>query len=182
VGGGIQNWVHSARRPLTGLLYLPRVIVRMENLVEWMAGETEVHGENLPRRHFVHHKSHLTRPGGSQRLIASAMARPCFQLHTGFEIHTAVAMNSLIFWDIKSCSPFNVNWRFGETYRLYFQGRKISQARNIFNCFTLDSSLAYSSDLKMEATCSSETSVDFQRTTRRYIPEDNFSVTYYPFI
>jgi hypothetical protein len=35
----------------------------MENLVEWMAGETEVLGENLPRRHFVHNKSHLTRPG-----------------------------------------------------------------------------------------------------------------------
>jgi hypothetical protein len=32
-------------------------------IVEWMAGETEVLGENLPRRHFVHHKSHLTRPG-----------------------------------------------------------------------------------------------------------------------
>jgi hypothetical protein len=31
--------------------------------VEWMAGETEVFGENLPRRHFVHHKSHLTRAG-----------------------------------------------------------------------------------------------------------------------
>jgi hypothetical protein len=28
-----------------------------------MAGETEVLGENLPRRHFVHHKSQLTRPG-----------------------------------------------------------------------------------------------------------------------
>jgi hypothetical protein len=26
--------------------------------------------------------------------------------------------------------------------------------------------------LKMEAICSSETSVEFQRTTRRYIPED----------
>jgi hypothetical protein len=35
----------------------------------------------------------------------------------------------------------------------------------------LVSCLAYSSTLKMEATCSSETSVDFQRTTRRYIPE-----------
>jgi hypothetical protein len=33
-GGWSPNWVHSARRPFTGLLYLPRVIVRMENLME----------------------------------------------------------------------------------------------------------------------------------------------------
>jgi hypothetical protein len=40
------------------------VIVRMENLVEKiLAGETEVLGENLPQRHFVHHKSHLTKSG-----------------------------------------------------------------------------------------------------------------------
>jgi hypothetical protein len=32
---------------------------------------------------------------------------------------------------------------------------------------------AYSSTLKMEAICSFETSVEFQRTTRRYIPEDS---------
>jgi hypothetical protein len=32
--------------------------------------------------------------------------------------------------------------------------------------------LAYSSTLKMEAVCSSEMSVDFQRNVSRYIPED----------
>jgi hypothetical protein len=47
----------------SGLLYLPRVIVRMDNLVEWrLTSETEVLGENLPQSQFVHHKSHLTRP------------------------------------------------------------------------------------------------------------------------
>jgi hypothetical protein len=43
---------------------LSRVIMMMEKLVEWrLVGETEVLGENPPQRHFVHHKSHLTRPG-----------------------------------------------------------------------------------------------------------------------
>jgi hypothetical protein len=38
-----------------------RMIV--EHVVEWrLAGETEVFGENVPQRHFVHHKSHMTRP------------------------------------------------------------------------------------------------------------------------
>jgi hypothetical protein len=38
--------------------------------------------------------------------------------------------------------------------------------------FMLVSCLAYFSTLKMEATCFSEASVEFQRTTWRYIPED----------
>jgi hypothetical protein len=43
-----SNWVHSALRPLMGLLCQPRVIMMMEKLVECLAGETEVLGENLP--------------------------------------------------------------------------------------------------------------------------------------
>jgi hypothetical protein len=40
------------------------------------------------------------------------------------------------------------------------------------SAFMLISRLTYSSTLKMKATCSSETSVDFQRTTRCYISQD----------
>jgi hypothetical protein len=39
----------------------------MEQLVEWrLAGETKVLGENLPQRHFVHHKSYLLDLGSNR--------------------------------------------------------------------------------------------------------------------
>jgi hypothetical protein len=31
----------------------------MQKLVEWLAKEIEVLGENLPQCHFVHHKPHM---------------------------------------------------------------------------------------------------------------------------
>jgi hypothetical protein len=49
----------------------------MEKLVEWtvLEGETEVLGENLPRRHSVHHKSNLpdtgAKPGRHSRKPAT---------------------------------------------------------------------------------------------------------------
>jgi hypothetical protein len=88
VGGGIQDPLGTAAT--NGLLCQPRLIMMMEKLVEWLAGETELLGENLPQCHFVHHKPHMVpgrepRPAavGSQRLTAWATARPllclCYQ-------------------------------------------------------------------------------------------------------
>jgi hypothetical protein len=49
-----------------------------------------------------------------------------FILLVGFEVLTVVVMKSTIFWDIKLCSLLKVNRRFGGTYRLHLQGRRIS--------------------------------------------------------
>jgi hypothetical protein len=48
----------------------------------------------------------------------------------GFQVLTAVVMKSTMFRNITPCSPLEVNRRFGRTYRLHLQGRRISQARN----------------------------------------------------
>jgi hypothetical protein len=41
-----------------------------------------------------------------------------------------VVMKSAIFWDIKARSLLKVNRRFGGTYRLHLQVRRIREARN----------------------------------------------------
>jgi hypothetical protein len=71
VGGGIK--VHSTLRPINGLFCQPRVIMTMEKSVEWLAGETEVLGENLPQSRIVHHKPHMlpVREPGPPRWEAS---------------------------------------------------------------------------------------------------------------
>jgi hypothetical protein len=77
----------------------------------------------------------------------------------------AYRMKSSLLWDIMPCSPLKANQRFGGTRCLHLQSRRISQARNQREAGSKHS-------LKMEAACSSETLVDFQWTTWRYIPED----------
>jgi hypothetical protein len=88
-------------------------------------------------------------------------------------------IKSSIFRDITPCSPLKVNRCFGVTCRLHLQGRsrwhippKCRLAALLTTWFRAGFCVAYSSTLKMEATYSSETSVDFQRTIRRYITED----------
>jgi hypothetical protein len=80
-----------------------------------------------------------------------------------------------IIWDITPYSPLKVNQRFGGTHRLHLQSPRYMPSKKPAwkKVANRASCSAYSSTLKMEAMCSSETSADFQRTTRRYIPEDS---------
>jgi hypothetical protein len=91
-------------------------------------------------------------------------------IHVGFEVLTAVVMKSTILLDTTPCSSLKVNRRFWGTHRALLCSPP---------AFTMVSCLAYCSALNMGAICSSETSVDFHRTTRRYIPEDS-TLRYYP--
>jgi hypothetical protein len=58
VGDGVQLGPLGTAAT-NGLLYQPRVIMMLEKLVEWLAGETKVLWENLPQCRFVHHKPHM---------------------------------------------------------------------------------------------------------------------------
>jgi hypothetical protein len=84
-------------------------------------------------------------------------------VRVGFE----EVMKNSAFWNIISYSSLKVKRRFGETRRLDLEGRRISQASN--KCEAGSNNY---STLKMEATNSSETSIEFQRNTRCDIPED----------
>jgi hypothetical protein len=73
-------------------------------------------------------------------------------------------------------SPLKVNRRFEGTYRLHLQGRRICRARNQHEAklcllhagFLLD----FFFKPEVGGDISFETSIDFQRTARCYIPED----------
>jgi hypothetical protein len=69
------------------------------------------------------------------------------------KIDSTLHLKIFIFCRITPCSELKIKPRLPRAFRLH-------------------SCLVYSSTIKMEASCSSETSVDFQQTTRRYISED----------
>jgi hypothetical protein len=58
VRGGVQLGPLDTEAT-NGLLCQSRMIMMMEKLVEWLAGETEVLGGNLPQCRFFNHKPHL---------------------------------------------------------------------------------------------------------------------------
>jgi hypothetical protein len=95
-----------------------------------------------------------TKPSDTCTFIASYIVSYGRVWGLRFEVLTAALMKSSIFWEITPCSPLEVR-------------RFLLHA-----CL-----LPYSPTLKMEVTCSSEISVDLQRTTQHYIPEAIISLT-----
>jgi hypothetical protein len=63
----------------TGLLYQPQVTYDSDCVVIGginIGRRTEALGENFTQRHFVHHKSHMTRPGLEYEATAVGSRRP----------------------------------------------------------------------------------------------------------
>jgi hypothetical protein len=55
-----------------------------------------------------------------------------------FEVFTAVTMKNVVFWDVALCT-WCVNRRFGGTYRLHLQGRKIREpGTSVSRCLKTD--------------------------------------------
>jgi hypothetical protein len=67
-----------------------------------------------------------------------------------FQVLTAASMKFRVFWDVAPCSHVEVYRHFRGAYCLHLYGT-----------------------LKMEAVCTSKTSVNFNVTTWRYIPENS---------
>jgi hypothetical protein len=86
-------------------------------------------------------------------------------------------MKNTVFWDVALCRSSCVNQRFGRTYRLHLQGRKIRERGTSVSRCRLQppahagSSLSDISTLKIEVIRSSETSVH-TKSTWGHIPED----------
>jgi hypothetical protein len=89
--------------------------------------------------------------------------------NVGFEVFRTVVMKSSIFWDITLCTLLKINQHFRGTCQFHFKVQGGTAFHLLSRWF-----LAWLIFLTLttEATCSFKTSVDFQQTTWRYIPED----------
>jgi hypothetical protein len=86
-----------------------------------------------PKRSFIRTLRHNTL-GPLVRIIrgtgTAKSAPPPHPLRPQLILPSFAHLRSSIFWDTTPCSPLKVNRRFGRTYRLHLQGRRIRRARN----------------------------------------------------
>jgi hypothetical protein len=81
-------------------------------------------------------------------------------------------MNGFTSWDIMPCIPLKVTDISEEYVASIFRVKEQTKQETSITLVMLVSCLACYLTMNMGATCSSETSIDIQQTTRRYIPEN----------
>jgi hypothetical protein len=67
--------------------------------------------------------SHLT----VEAILHAETQSAHYYTDVGFEVFTAVTMKDAVFWDVAPCRSCEMNRRFGGTYCLHLQGRKIHE-------------------------------------------------------
>jgi hypothetical protein len=118
-----------------------------------------------PRLRNLFWETRASERGNVTRLLLKRACLLCPEFGLLFNTsYNAAASDNVLF----SCLPSKA-W-IAETWRHWHFLR--CGLLCVSSAFTLVSCFAYSSTMKTEATCSSETSVDFQRTTQCYIAED----------
>jgi hypothetical protein len=96
------------------------------------------------------------------------------------EVFIAVTVRSTISWVASPCSSVKIHGRLGGTHLFHPQGRRVSQriSGQVSKCNSLSLPPAscwflawlYPWTLRMEAISFSESSMEFYRTTRKYVP------------
>jgi hypothetical protein len=84
-----------------------------------------------------------------------------------------LTQNITVFWDVTPCSTVQVYWRFGGTYCLHLQRRRVSQPSKQTAATCLFGLLA---DPQTEAVRFSEMLTKFYQTGRRNITEDRLFI------
>jgi hypothetical protein len=80
--------------------------------------------------HTVHPQNTAT--GGSAALVKDDVIHHEEAKYATDEIQATVVTKNAVFWDVAPCRSSGLNRRFGGTYRLYLQGRKIRERRTVF--------------------------------------------------